>query len=195
MRILESDLDKIMKFMVEADKLKAVDRAGWVIYRIKNPEHVGDHSYSTALLSYMMARKLGLDAGKCAIMALIHDINEVITSDIATRVDERQQVVSNKVKAMLEEKNTLKILKKLDKSTNSELKAIWNEFKAGKSKEAQLVYEIDKLDYVIQLILYHKQIKSDADLESFFETARRRLTIPELLYIYDKVRKQVYKER
>ena len=181
--------------MIEADKLKAINRTGWVIMKVYKPEHVADHSYSTALLSYIMARKLGLDANKCIIMALSHDINEVITGDIATRAKEYLQKVNNTDKAIIENSNTLKMLSYLDKSSEFYLKKIWKEFKARKSKEAKLVGQVDKLDYIIQLISYHKYIKKDADVEEFFENAARQITIPELLYIYNKVKKQVYNER
>ena len=49
-------VDRILAFMVRVDGLKHVDRTGWVIKRIRSrPEHVADHSFSTALLSYIMA--------------------------------------------------------------------------------------------------------------------------------------------
>ncbi len=195
MKVSKQELDKITKFMLEADKLKAVDRTGWVVRKVHKPEHVADHSYSTALLSYIIAKKLGLDANKCIIMALTHDINEVITGDIATRAKEHLQKVNNTDKAKIENSNTLKMLGYLDKSSEFHLREIWKELKARKSKEAHLVDQVDKLDYILQLIPYHKYIKKDADVEEFFETAARRITIPELLYIYNKVRKQVYNER
>ncbi len=195
MKISKPELDKITKFMLEADKLKAVDRRGWVIRKVHKPEHVADHSYSTALLSYILAKKLGLNANKCIIMALTHDINEVITGDIATRAKERLQKVNNADKSKIEHNNTLKMLGYLDKSSESHLRKILAELKTRKSKEAQLVDQADKLDYILQLIPYHKHIKKDIDVEEFFETAARRITIPELLYIYNKVKKQVYNER
>ena len=195
MKVSKKELDKITKFMLEADKLKAIDRTGWVIRKVHKPEHVGDHAYSTALLSYIMAKKLDLDFNKCIIMALSHDINEAITGDIATRAKEHLQKVNNTNKAKIENSNTLKMLGYLDRPSQIYLRKIWEELKARKTKEAQLVDQVDKLDYILQLIPYHKYIKNDADVEEFFETAAKRITIPELLYIYNKVKKQVYNER
>ncbi len=195
MKVSKSDLDKIAKFMIEADKLKAVDRTGWVIRKVKNPEHVGDHSYSTALLSYIMAKKLGLNADRCAIMALTHDLNEVLTGDIATRVEERDQKLNNYDKAKLENANMLKLLANLDKSSNTHLKSMWVELRENKTKEAQLVHEVDKMDYLFQLIPYHKYLKKDSYVEEFFITAKRKLSTPELLYIYEKIKARIYGER
>lgn len=195
MKIPKTDLDRIARFMIEADKLKTVDRTGWVLRKVKNPENVGDHSYSTALLSYIMAKKLGLDATRCVAMALTHDMNEILTGDIATRANEQHQTVNNHEKAKRENANMLKVIGILDKSSNTHFKELWTELKENKTKEAQLVHEVDKLDYILQLIPYHKYMKKDSEVEEFFITAKRRINTPELLYIYEKVRRQVYKER
>lgn len=195
MKVSKAELDRITRFMLEADKLKAVDRSGWVIRKVKNHEHVADHSYSTALLSYIMAKKYGLDANRCMVMALTHDMAEIITGDVAARADERNQTVSNKTKRKAEHINMLKILANLDKSSNTHLKGMWAELKENKTKEAQLVHEVDKLDCIIQLLPYHKYMKADSHVEEFFIVARRHITNPDLLYIYEKIRNQVYKER
>jgi putative hydrolase of HD superfamily len=195
MQIPEKELDRITKFMLEADKLKTVSRSGWVIRKVKDPEHVADHSYSTALLSYIMAKKLGLDANKCIIMALTHDLNEVITGDIATRANEQDQTVNNIDKARLEHTNMLIMLGNLDDIAHAHLKDMWAELKAKETKEAQLVDQVDKLDYILQLVPYHKYMEADSYVEQFFETAGRTITIPELRYIYDKIRTEVYSKR
>lgn len=195
LRIPKRDLDMIMSFMLEADKLKAVDRSGWILRGIRNPEHVADHSYSMALLSYIMARRLGLDADKCIIMALTHDINEAITGDIATRENELDQKMSNLEKAKLENSNMNRILGKLDGHSGPYLKGLWLELREKKTKEAQLVDQVDKLDYILQLIHYHKRMRSDAHVYSFFTTAGRHVAIPELLYIYGKAMQKIRRER
>ncbi len=60
------ELDRLLNFMVEADKLKRVDRTGWVELGIRDPESVADHSYSVAILSYLIAKRRGLDEEKTA---------------------------------------------------------------------------------------------------------------------------------
>lgn len=61
-------LDKILDFMVEVDKLKRVKRTGWVNSGIKDPESVADHSFSMAILAYMIAKTRKLDAEKAMII-------------------------------------------------------------------------------------------------------------------------------
>lgn len=191
----EMDLDSILKFMLKVDKLKEIKRTGWVISKVKDPEHVADHSFSTAAVSYLLAKKMGLDAEKCAIMGLFHDINEVLTGDIATRADERMQKLTNKVKKRLEEKNTKKLISMLSGRQKDALMGILEEYLSQKTREAKLVYQADKLDYIIQIILYSKKIKSNERVIEFFKTAGDRIDIPEVEYLYEKVKEAVYKER
>jgi putative hydrolase of HD superfamily len=191
----EMDLDSILKFMLKVDKLKKIKRAGWVISKVKDPEHVADHSFSTAAVSYLLAKKMGLDAEKCAIMGLFHDINEVLTGDIATRADERMQKLTNKVKKRLEEKNTKKLISMLSGKQKDALMGILEEYLSQKTREAKLVYQADKLDYIIQIILYSKKIKSNERVIEFFKTAGDRIDIPEVEYLYEKIKEAVYKER
>jgi len=191
----DADLDKILGFMLKADKLKEVDRTGWLIAGIRHPEHDGDHSYSTALLSYLIADKLGLDAERCALMGLIHEINEVITGDIATRADPSMQAMPPKLKRITERKNELKLVSNLDKRGKTLLKRLLDELYTQHTKEAKLVKQIDKLDYIIQIMLYSKNIRSDERVEEFFKTAGQKIDIPEVRYIYEGIRKEVYAQR
>ena len=188
-------LDKILNFMVGADKLKEVKRSGWLISKIKNPEHVGDHSYSTALLSYLLAKRMGLDADKCMIMALLHDINEAITGDIATRYDKRKQAVQSREKSLMERRNELKMLLPLSASDRKMFKSFMGALYLAKTKEARLVKQVDKLDYVIQLINYSKFMKSDERVNELFLTAESMMDIPEVVYLYNKVKRTIYRQR
>ncbi len=189
-----TDLDKILEFMVKVDGLKEVKRTGWVLHKInKNPEHVADHAFSTALLSYIMARRLKLDANKCLLLALTHDIHEVITGDIATRAQEKNQVVSNKEKNRLENQDTIKMFSYLGNKDKKTFLKLWKEMKEQKSKESRLVKQIDALDYIIQTIPYSKLVKDNKIFQEFFLTAEKRVHNPEILYLYNKIKKQILK--
>jgi putative hydrolase of HD superfamily len=194
MRLHEEELDRVIDFMLTADKLKSTDRTGWVMRRVKNPEHVGDHSFSTALFSYVVARRMGIDAGKCMTMALIHDIAEARIGDIATREKEEDQTVSNAEKQKMESKAMGEILSLLDKDVASEFGALWEELEAGRSEEAKLVKQMDKLDYVLMLVEYSKYM-NDGELNEFLATAGSRISIPEVRRIYDRIKRDLAKSR
>lgn len=195
MRKNEPYLDKLLNFMVSVNNLKSVDRTGWIINGItQKPEHVADHSFSTALLSYVLAEHLKLDANKCLILGLMHDINEAVTGDIATRPNEKDQTHNNKEKHKLEHNNTLKLLSVLDKTDKGMFMKLWKEMQEQKSKEAKLVKEIDALDYIIQTISYSKFVKNPERFREFFITANKRISTPEVVYLFDKIKRQILKD-
>ncbi len=192
---VEKELDGILRFMLRADKLKEIERTGWRISKVENPEHDGDHSYGTAVLSYLIAKRMGLNAEKCAVMGLFHDINEVITGDIATRYDKSLQIVAPEAKKKLERRNELKLASILVGEAGIGLREILDEYYLQRTDEAKLVKQIDKLDYIVQIVLYSKKMKSDERVEEFFKTAGSRIDIPEVRYIFEKIKKKVYRER
>ena len=191
----DKGLDNVLQFMLKADRLKEVDRAGWLIAKVKNPEHDGDHSYGTAVLSYLIAKRMGLDAERCAVMGLVHDINEAITGDIATRYDKSLMAVPPEIKRKMERRNELRLAAILTGGGKAALREVLDEYHAQHTAEAKLVKQVDKLDYIVQMMLYSKKIKSDKTVEEFFDTAGSRIDIKEVRYIYEKVKSRVYKER
>ncbi len=183
------ELDSIIRFMVKTNAIKETKRSGWVVWRLPIGEHVADHSFSTALLSYIFAQRMGLDADWCMAMALMHDIHESITGDIATNSDERKQTVTNKRKQFLEHRDTLKLLSYLPNKDRKSFLSLWRELEEGKTREAKLVKEIDALDYIIELLAhapYNAAQKKRA--RDFFVSAGRRIKSKDLVYIYKKAK-------
>ncbi len=191
----DEELDKILSFILEADRLKGIDRTGWVREGVIRPEHVGDHSFSVALMSYLMAKKLGLDAGKCLLMGLIHNINEAGgMGDIATRPKEADQIMNNSDRKKLEYENARRVLSALDAESHDDLWKLWVEAREITTKEARLVEEVDKLDYVFMLVPYSRYLSTEA-VEEFLGTGDRVVKIPELRHIYEGLRKKVLDSR
>ncbi len=186
------ELDSIIKFISTANKIKSTRRTGWARSRLPIPEHVGDHSFSTALISYIFARRMGLDAEKCMALGLIHDIHESITGDIALRPEESMQAVSNKRKKILEHRDTLRLLSFLPNGDRRNLKTLWSEFEKCETKEAKLVHEVDALDYIMELFVHDTyDAKQKKKTQEFFLTAGRRIRSKELAYIYGKIKAEV----
>ena len=79
-------MQALFDFFVQTQKLKEVKRSGWALRGIKNGEHVSDHSFSVALMAYVFAKRKGLNEEKAIKMALVHDVFEVLTGDIPTRL-------------------------------------------------------------------------------------------------------------
>jgi putative hydrolases of HD superfamily len=183
----EKDLDRLLDFMKEAIKIKEEMRTGWVLAGVKDPEHVGDHSFSTALLAYALAPAAHLNPDKCLRMALVHDAHEAITGDIPSRYGK-----ATNEKRRMEYRDSMTMLSYLG-SSNPGIRAVLIEFLKGRSKEAKFVHEVDKLDFIIQLTRSQKHMKA-ASVREFLFAGDVSIHTPELRYIYEKVRSQVYKE-
>src|SRR3989339_131706 len=87
--MMNSDVIGLMGLV---SRLKTVERAGWnrkgekgglsKTRRVKDPESVGDHTFSTGMLGLMLVPRLGIsseDQLKLFVMLMIHDLPEAIT--------------------------------------------------------------------------------------------------------------------
>lgn len=173
---------KVLDFYKYIDKLKRTKRAGWVKAGIADSESVSDHSFSTSVLSMILADKLKVDKEKFVKMALIHDLGESIIGDvlwysIAKGVD--------KEKLAKKEKDEGKAMRKILKTLkNKEYLDLWIEMEKKETKEAKLHKEIDRLDLALQAFFYEK--RTGIKLDGFFDFAD--------LFIKDETIKEIMKE-
>lgn len=157
--------ENLVKFLIDAGKLKRLKRKGWVLHNIKEPESVAEHSFRTALMAAVLADKFNVDREKAVMMALIHDLAESEIGDIS-----RHDKISKKEKHEKEKKAFEKLASVLgDKG----LYKLWLEFEEGKTKEARLVRQLDKLEMHLQAMEYERSQKKD--LGEFFSLADREV--------------------
>ena len=97
---------------------------------------------------------VGLNTEKVMKMMLIHDLPEGIIGDLVPG--------ENANKDADEEEAIRSILGSLPDKMQIDYTEIWNEFKMNKTKESQLVHEIDKLELIIQLSLYRDRMSKEA---------------------------------
>ena len=163
----------LLEFLHNAYRLKEIRRTGWKLRGIKNPESVAEHSFMLALMALALAKPLKLNAEKCISLALIHDLPEIITGDIAHAGIASKKQVANESKAMK------KMLSKLDAKTKNTISGLWNEFALAKSKEAKIIQQLDNLECTLQAHKYEKS--QNRRLQEFFDAAEERLTDKNLL--------------
>lgn len=72
----------IVNFFYEAGQLKRSKRNGWPHLGIQNPESIADHSWRTALISFVLAKMEGMDPKKVTVMAVWHEIAETRILDL-----------------------------------------------------------------------------------------------------------------
>ena len=135
--------------MGRAVSLKGVPRQGWIDKAgIARPESVADHSYGTALASMAAGDALGLDTLRMVRMALLHDLAESVTGDIVPGA------MPGGEKARAERAAMEDILAALPGRLREEYGAAWSEFEEGRTAEASMVRELDKIEMAAQAAAY-----------------------------------------
>lgn len=79
--------DRVLECMAEIHNLTRLQRVGWVMAGVADPESVSDHCFETAIIAYILAQQLDqpVDMGKVLAMALFHETGEVRLTDLPRR--------------------------------------------------------------------------------------------------------------
>jgi putative hydrolase of HD superfamily len=178
----EPDSRSLLQFFMMSGRLKSEMRRGWVKkLGMARPESVADHSYRTALITLFFSDSLGLDTGKALRLALIHDLPEALVGDAMP--EER----SGRRKIDMETKAVEELLSELPKEQRALYLEAWHEFIGGKSPEARLVRQADKLEMAIQAWEYANE-KGDPSLaKEFWASAKEHVEDAGLLEILSQV--------
>ena len=177
---------------LRALRLKEEVRSGWVLRGVHSPESVADHSWATACLCMLYAQEAEVDRARAAQMAVVHDLAEAITGDVATRVaamDDRSIIVDKRrreVAAMDELFGNGGAAPK-GASPASDLRELWDEYEESKTPVARFVRDMNLIDMCAQALVYEGAGRYDPAVENanfpnfdgmdeFFATTRLRLS-------------------
>jgi putative hydrolases of HD superfamily len=178
----ESGAQDLVRFFVRSGRLKAEMRRGWVKkLGLSHPESVADHSYRTALMAMVISDSRGLDTGKAVRLALLHDLPEAVVGDAMP--EER----SGRPKIAVETKAMERLLSDLPPDVRSLYHDAWSEFVEGKTEEARLVRQLDKLEMAIQAWEYVQESSDPALAREFWATAREHVSDEGLLELLRQV--------
>ena len=178
----EADSRSLLQFFLMSGRLKAEMRRGWVKkLGMARPESVADHSYRTALITMLFSDSLGLDTGKALRLALLHDLPEAIVGDAMP--EER----SGRGKTDMETKAMEELLSELPNEHRALYREAWKEFVEGKTPEARLVHQVDKLEMAIQAWEYANERGDPSLAKEFWTSARAQVEDMGLLEILSQV--------
>ena len=170
-------------FLQTTARSKRIVRTGWTMFDIKDPESVAEHSYQLCVMAMVFADQLGVDREKLIQMAVIHDLGEIATGDIVWSRGNIIDIEKRRKKEQIEAKEIEDIFKTL--GSVDEYIAIFKEMVERKSPEAEIFWQLDKLEMAIQALRYeHTDHK---DLSEFFVTVDLHLTHPFLRAIFAQV--------
>ncbi len=184
----KKDLNDMLKSYSWASKLKTVERDGWVRRGVQSPESVADHSFSVTLLALWVLRiypHLTRNPQKVVYLLLPHDLVESQTGDINTYMGTDAEKLEKKRLKKKKERAAIGKLRRQGR-IGRQTAASAVEFERGRTKEARLAREIDKIDALIQAACYAKA-GQPSEPWAFWKTVRDYVRTPELLEFLDEV--------
>jgi putative hydrolase of HD superfamily len=155
-----------LALLFAADQLEALPRAGWVLSRVPGAENVAAHSFGVAFVAMLLADAESgpLNRERVLRLALLHDLQEVLVGDIPGPV---KSLVGAGVVAQLESSAAARLF-----AEHPDYAALWAEYEAGSTREAQLVKAADKLQMMIKALRYHAA--GAGDVSRFWENPANR---------------------
>lgn len=149
------DIEAIVRFVKEAERLKSVTRTAWT--REGRHESTAEHSWRLALFAGLAAdRYPGLDKAKILMMCLVHDMGEAYDGDLSAALRPDPQI-----KEAMERRAVQKLFAPLPEAQRGVLLALWEEYNANATPEARLVKALDKAETITQ----HNQGKNPPDFD------------------------------
>lgn len=138
-------LDKQIKFLLEADKIKNIFRRTYNADEVRH-ENSAEHSWHLALMSLVLAEHSEKDIDRFRVMSMlvVHDIIEIDAGD--TYVYDTE---ANKTKAEREQKAADRIFGILPDDQRDFLRGLWEEFEECRTPEARFANMLDRLDPVM----------------------------------------------
>lgn len=137
-------------FLTETGHLKNLDRAGWRIAGIRNPESVAEHSYRVAIVAYVLAVMEGCNADRAATLAIFHDVPEVRIGDVPSV---GKPFVRTAPAADVIAEQTAHV----PADVAGSIRDVIAEFEAKESPEAVCAKDADKLECLLQAREYEAQ--------------------------------------
>lgn len=171
--------------------LKTSKRSGWQSRGIKNSESIADHIYGAYLVGMMYLPEGTPDFSdteyteynkeKILTMILLHDIGEAYTGDIVStmKTDEQERKEQQIARAIFMSGTYAEV-------ANLEYyKEIWEEFIKNSSINARLAHEIDKIENLVQLLVYKKSGELINDFKEWKQYLRNTIDTRLGASIYD----------
>ncbi len=201
---MSNEWDGVIDVLQHAGRLKQLFRQGWVDRGVLDPESVADHSYRVAVLVLLLARRdTAINLGRALTLAIVHDLPEAVAGD-ATPFDQalneaeaEREAIFRQPPAYSAEADRAKYAAEADAiaeitaGLSPDLKTLfigaWDEYEEGKTPEARLVRQADKLESWLQALEYREQ-QPGLVIESFSIGTNQAVTDPDLRDLLNAIR-------
>jgi len=141
-------LDAQFEFLLEADKLRNVERAN-LILDCSRCENSAEHSWHLALYAFVLAPLATADVqiSRVIKMLLLHDLVEIDVGDHPIHQATDWQAV-----ALAEEAAAKRLFGLLNDTQGTEMLSLWREFEAGQSNDARFAKQLDRCQPIFQTL-------------------------------------------
>jgi len=204
----ESAVDTALDAVIDAYALKDERRTGWQLRGVDDPESVAAHAWGVAYLVLAVGDRFreelpDVDLDRALRLAVVHDVAEAETGDVATRADSTAESVDPDRKEAAERA----AMRDLADPLSDRVRDAWEAYEARDSPEAVLVKECDLLDTCVQAVIYERDDRYDpADgepdafreydaLDEFFATTEARLRTDAGRELFERIRARYRDER
>jgi putative hydrolase of HD superfamily len=157
--------------LLDALRLKSIDRAGWRRKGLERPESVAAHSWGISwLVLALLPDELNL--ARALAYAAVHDVPEVRVGDLTphdgispAEKRAREQVAMRDLCASL--------------PRGARLESLFHAYEAQNDAEARFVRQLDRLDMALQAVIYAEA--DGHDLQEFVASAQAIIDHPRLV--------------
>jgi len=135
-------LDSQLRFLLEADKLKAVLRQSTLIDASRQ-ENSAEHSWHLALMALVLRDHSppGTDLSRVIAMLLLHDLVEIDAGDLFVYAEAQAQARQE----VAERAAADRIFALLPPPQAEAFRALWDEFEERRTQEAKFARALDRL--------------------------------------------------
>lgn len=142
---LPDRLARQLRFIRELDKLKSVQRRTSLIDRSRR-ENSAEHSWHLATMALALGEFApeGTDLAHAIELLLVHDVVEIDADDTFAF-----DVAGNASKAARETAAAERLFGLLPDDVGRELRALWDEFEAGETREARFANALDRFQALL----------------------------------------------
>lgn len=142
-----SRLAAILAFLQAAEKLKDTLRSG--ITANGRAESTAEHSWRLCLMAMLFDRELaGYDQLKLLRLGIVHDLGEAISGDVPATCQQPGDDRAARERADLQA-----LCAPLPGDLARDILALWDEYSAAATPEAQMVKGFDKLETMLQHLI------------------------------------------
>jgi putative hydrolase of HD superfamily len=197
-----------LSFLQKVGELKDIQRQGVLYYGVKKADSATDHLSRLAIMVWMFGKRRKLNIAKAFKLVLVHDLCKVYTGDITPydgllpasgknryrgawrwrRLSLAEKKRRYKEKFQKEKRALQKLTNHLPADTKRDMMDTWLEYQSIGSPEAKFVFQLDRIENLLEAFESWKQDKKFPTLP-WWEHADETVHDEDLLQLLEEISK------